>query len=225
MKLDQFKTWITDFRKAFPTSGQWLESRSSDTLLYWFDAVFESLELDDCMSATRRLMTAGEFQAFDRERVPAIIAKLAQDIAYERKERQIAVKERKRREMSRPGTPEFTSSMGAAFRSLLAAKETRGMTREETERFVEEYIDEHYETDELDEPRYRCLTCRDLGTVSFVDDYGRTSVGHCDCSSGQNVSERSWKSGRRLGPIPYQQIETEPARSKSLIGPNLGEIE
>ena len=71
--------------------------------------------------------------------------------------------------------------------------------------------------DENKQPRYKCARCLEKG---MVRSYGRrtNTVGHCDCDYGKEVGQRTWRSGRKLGPAmkepqdnPFQHAIDEDA--------------
>lgn len=159
MTNNEFQTWLTDFTAAFPGIGEWIERLPAKraTMRHWFENVFVNIELADAWAVTRRMFKGEDsaVEAYDREKLPQIVAALAS-------------RARDRR-LNPTGefVPEYVEAgnrkkkfdlIGICSKILNAMK--GGSSAHEACAIHLPPIDEE------DQPRYRCLTCRDTGMVN-----------------------------------------------------------
>lgn len=220
MDRKEFGEWAADFARRFPSTGDWVRNLPQETRDVWFDDCFSRFELRDCMAANLQLMTDGDFEPWQRERLPAIFIRRVSQIRYERTQRQQEVAARKeaakRRKQQRGGsfaaglTKHFTPSMLKTFDEVRGHMDTH---RERTgERMpdhrVEELVDiafNRYDTNDDDPtngPRFKCATCQDTGFVGFRDEDGVPYAGHCTCEIGLKRRDDFRSEGRELGMSP-----------------------
>ena len=83
MDRDQYREWATDFAEHQPVAGKKLKDLPRASHDTFHELCFADLALEDCMEATRRLVKDIEHVSVDR--IPAMVSKLAQEIAWERK--------------------------------------------------------------------------------------------------------------------------------------------
>lgn len=213
MDRSEYQAWAMDFAKRFPKSGEWLFALPADTRNCWYDEIFAALELRDCLDFNRELMASGDLQAFQREHIPAIVRDGARKIRHERTKDDHKEREWQRKQRQRGGDTFATITndeiMGPAFRNVTAKmQEWRNENGNERvpndliHQWTEEEFEKAQDDDERRQPRYKCLTCRDSGFVSFRDGKGRPMSGHCSCDKG-SARATSWKNNRKqLGPAP-----------------------
>lgn len=225
-KVD-FREWARHFVTRFPVTGAWFMGLQPEVRDAWFDDVFSTLELRDCMAVNAALMADGELAAYDREKIPSIFIKRCQEVrharqAKERKTHPPADEDFVRRAKRRGGDP-FESIrgdriMGRAFgivtgqmRELKDAG--KPVNDEVIHELVERAFEENYDEAEdsaLDEPSYKCPKCCDTGLRSYRDSQKRPMVGHCDCTRGiVKRDQLKWASGRTLGPASHEVVEWE----------------
>lgn len=145
MTADEFREWLLDFARRFPATGEWASKLPEETLDIWFDEVFSLIEVADAFGASRAIMAQGGIEAYKRESLPAIVSKLANNIAYERRERVRIKKERAampaRRGKGFDVTSGFDSGMKKAFRRVLEAKEANPyLTKEEIRQIINDNL-------------------------------------------------------------------------------------
>lgn len=146
MTAEEFREWLLDFARRFPSTGEWASKLATETLDMWFEEVFSNIELVDAYGASRAVMAQGGIEAYRRESLPAIISKLANNIAYERRERVRMKRERDTRPARRGQAVNLTGSfdpgMKKAFRMVLKAKEDNpGITKEEIREIIDSVIE------------------------------------------------------------------------------------
>jgi len=222
MIKSEFITWRNDFKARFPDIGVWIESHK-DTLKIWFDDVFCNYPLEECLEVNRRLMSQG-IESFDRQKIPAMVAKLAQEINWERseaaKQKQSDIRreaDRKRKEYKSP----VTGSMRQALEEMNAWTDNfkvefgREAYLSERRKWLDDWFEKNDDSDPQDEPRYRCLRCRDTGLVSYRDEKKRYTCGHCDCAKGISERDRYFNAkkpghahGMTIGPAPRGETWT-----------------
>ena len=212
MTRDEFKTWGFDVLKRLPETGRYVTELPRDTRDCWFEDVFANLELRDCIAANQRLMSTG-IKAFDRERLPAIISGHAQAIAFERRERERVVAERKRRRLQRgilfddAAAESFDPLMRRCFIALCdyqrchREEHAQSISAEQRREYVANYFVENgtISIRPENEPRCKCIYCRDTGFVPVERD-DRRMYGHCRCDKGERVHERFSNTRNGIGP-------------------------
>lgn len=151
MTNPEFKVWLKDYNAAFPDTATWL-TNSADakaTLGYWFQAL-EHTDLADAKEVTRR-MAVGEEAAvlpYEREATPRMVATAAK-----------RVRSGKRITPKRELLPDYGGdkwSSGGVYKAVL-----EGM---KAGRSIKDLVRELVPADD-NPPRYRCLRCRDTGSV------------------------------------------------------------
>lgn len=117
MTRDEFNQWLDDFQARFPDSANWMRGKER-TLGLWFDEVFSTLTLDDCLEANRQLMTSDDpIRAYERETIAARVAQIARRRAYRRSD---AANQEWRQNTKRRWTPsEGEERLGDIFRNNL----------------------------------------------------------------------------------------------------------
>lgn len=223
MDRQQFKTWASDFKARFPSTGDWLINLPDDTRNLWFEEVFSMLELADCVRVNRELMKSGELEAYQREKMPTIFFKRCQEIEYERDqvrlrrlhEKRNADRQRRGLSFTQAILSRFDPCMLRAYDEVVSAMQSakkRGepmsgqQIRDLAGRIMDEY--DTNEDDELSSVTYKCLSCRDSGFVSYRDPSGRPFAGACDCSAGDKRRESFKLNGKTLGRTS-QNVATE----------------
>jgi len=203
MTKDEFREVIQFLSTLMPDLGEWLKMRSQETLKIWFEEVFIHLELHDVRSAITGMSRDG-LKSFDRDCLPSILSKSAQDIAYERSKRQDAVRERERRADEKATAQDIRAS-GQYKELLLRMAKYRGehdakkTPKEVIHEMTEDIFESMPDDDTQDGPRYRCLTCEDSGFVNYRDHKGRAFAGHCSCSKGEYRRTKFTERDRTLG--------------------------
>ena len=82
----EFNTWLSDFQVRFPDCKDWMGKHPA-TVKLWFEEVFQSLPLDDCLDANRQLFASDDpIRAYERETIAARVSKIARKLAYGRSE-------------------------------------------------------------------------------------------------------------------------------------------
>lgn len=159
MTNNEFQTWLTDFTAAFPGLGEWIEKLPAKkaTMRHWFENVFVNIEFADAWAVTRRMFKGDDAMvaAYDREKLPQIIASLA-DRARDR-----------RLNPTGEFIPEYVEAGNRKKKfdligicSKIQAAMKGGMSPIEA---CEKHLPA---TDPEEAPRYKCLDCRDTGMVS-----------------------------------------------------------
>lgn len=188
MTRPEFNGWYKNFCSAFPDTAAWLNQspEKTETLGFWYQAL-EHTDLADAKEATRRLAVGEEpeIPAYERQSIPRRVAEIAKRV---RGGRRIV-----RREDALPDYGGGKWSLLAAFK---AAKE-RGKTLGEAMKIIAELVPE-----DANPPRYRCLRCRDSGSVLVWSNRTIHAVMHnaehvpkyrcsmrCDCDAGKRWSE------------------------------------
>lgn len=168
MTRDEFKKWLNDFSKRFPSTGEWLKKLDRETLEHWFDGVWSSFELRDALAVNERMMIEFEIEPWERERLPKIFIKRLQEQRYYRNKREEDARNRQReieyrrrlkqqrRDGASPGerldvTRQFTTSMVAAYSDL---REMRRDYRKDHGEYMPDVVwrkacDEYLETHEV----------------------------------------------------------------------------
>ena len=95
MTEDEFKRWCNELGKMLPDTYTWMQ-KNRESVGHWYTELFKDLEYDICMSIAHTLWMEG-FQAYERERIPAIVVKRHGEILWKRHQDQQKAKERKRR--------------------------------------------------------------------------------------------------------------------------------
>lgn len=216
MDRHEFQEWAADFRKRFPTTGDWLYSLPEGTRDVWFEDCFKQFELRDCLAVNLQLMQEGELEAWQRERLPGIFIRRVPLLNYARKQRQREHEARKAEAKRRSRVPHrgkvgklftgaFTPNMLKCHLHVISAmdayREKYGapLNDEAIAAKVEEAFDQ-FDTlpdDDEDLPRLKCVDCRDSGLVSYIDEEnGNRYAGVCECSAGREAAER-WRQAKR----------------------------
>lgn len=225
MNRTEFKEWLDHFRLRFPATGEWMAGLATGTIAAWFEDVFATLELRDCLAVNVQLAKDGELAAYDRERIPSIFIRRAQEIAHERRRREQTrnptadtefIRRARERGLDPFSTIRSDRIMGQAFRTIqqsMSERRDRGvkLTQEIIHDLTEQAFADNYDADAddaLDGPRYRCLRCFDTGFVSYRDNQGRPMCGHCECDAGiKKRDQLQWPSGKRIGPQSHGVVE------------------
>jgi len=204
----EYDQWVNDVSDKMPETGDWLAKLPPGTHAAWLRDVFVAIRLEDAREANSRLMRDG-LKVYDRERIPAIIATYVQEILWEKAEQARKVEQQqqpKRRQGSfADGVAGVLrdAGVGHAFRELVAEQTRRReagepMTGSQREAFVADLLpggDPH------NEPRYRCLECRDTGLASGEHN-GRSVVYACYCELGTKRKEAFNARGKTLAQKP-----------------------
>lgn len=127
MNRQEYTKWANAFRNMYPDTGAWLFTLPDATRDMWFREVFSKLEIADVQAAT--LLMMDDFHALrDRERIPAILAKLAGEVAYKRRERERAIQLRKFQhvqEQQRGKAVDFTRHFDSGMKAALCELESK----------------------------------------------------------------------------------------------------
>ena len=203
MTKQEFKSVIKYLSTMLPDLGTWIQSVPLETIDLWFTDVFATLELHDVRAAISAMAFEG-LKSFDRDRLPFILSKSAQDIAFERTQRQGAVLERERRTHEKAVGREIRATgqykellIGMAkYRDEHNVKKTPpDVIHDMTESIFEDMPDD----DDQSGTRYRCLKCDDSGFINYRDHKGKSFAGHCDCDKGEYRRSKFTERGRTLG--------------------------
>lgn len=95
MNKSEFARWMKDFRTRFPATGNWVTGLDKETLKCWYEDVFAAFELRDALAVNEQLMTDGELEAWQREKIPAIFIRKLQEQSWRRRQRELDAKAEK----------------------------------------------------------------------------------------------------------------------------------
>lgn len=195
-----FRTWLNDAARRWPSLGEWLKSNPS-TLSVWLEDCFSLYELDECLTANLMIFQSGE--SFSWERIPGLIIRTVGAI----RERRLAAARNAQTVRDSVGyRTHFDGSMRRALDDLVAFQNARReagtpITPDERRAFVDEWFEKN--DNEPDRERtYKCSHCCDTGWISARDRKGRTYDGTCGhCETGRDRKAKYEKNGRTIGSI------------------------
>lgn len=191
MNKQDFKRWQLDFCAAFPETGAWLNNSPDPqtTLGYWF-AALKSTDINDALQVTLNICCGVDdpIPAFDREHTPRIVAARAKALRAKRLY--------PKQEQPSPHPPVVKPPAGIMQKTLEALNNAR-----ETGRDPAQVLEELMPSDPTNAPRYRCLRCKDSGSLLVWTNETIYAVMHgadaiprkrmsvaCDCEAGLRVA-------------------------------------
>lgn len=162
MTNDEYRAWYRSLMARFPSVQQWWERLPEETRRVqsedWRDALSRESK-DDCDGALKQIKqgNAEPWPEFNREMIGAHVARVARSIRFERESR---TSPRPSQEGSRAQKRQKHNVKGM-FARICELREMGISTEDAAKRVRAEFG-----TSVSDEgPRFRCLDCRDAGTV------------------------------------------------------------
>lgn len=160
MTREEFTSWLTEYKAAFPQTGKWIDELPARkaTLGLWYETTFVNLELCDCQAVTRRMLKGDDEpgEAYERDQLPQMIASYAGHA--------------RNRRLSGPKSefvPEYVEAQAGKKKFDLIGICTKIWDAMKGGASADEACATHLpKTNPEDEPRYRCLDCRDTGLVN-----------------------------------------------------------
>lgn len=150
MTKPEFNTWLKNYSAAFPDTAAWLNTSAdkTETIGFWFQAL-QHTDLADAKEATRRMAVGDEpaLAAYEREATARTIATIAKKV---RSGKRIV-----RREETLPDYGGHKWSSAGTYDALRKAVSEGKSTLEILKAIP----------DDANPSRYRCLRCRDSGSV------------------------------------------------------------
>lgn len=165
----EFKTWWQNFARLFPETAAWVNGlgEGKPILLQGWQSVLADVESQDGHTATMRLLSGQEepIAAYDREKTPAVIRRIAMDLQRQRTATGEAYQENIPAPV-RGGKPFPVTRLLAD----LSAATDRGASQDERQQIIAEFKAEFCTPmADYEGPRFYCATCRDSGFVLCWD--------------------------------------------------------
>ena len=192
MDLSEYREWHEDLSAKLPQIAAMVKALPADTKRSWFADHFAMFELVDCVAANSQLALDPPTRV---DRLPAKIAQLAQKARWKR------LHEGETSRIDTTGPKDLVRSTGGGSADALdASREFRTRVRKscpdctkwhlcdthnaEHKKLISDIIDKH-SPGEDNEPRYKCLDCRDSGMLTRIDDKHRQYTLACHCEAGE----------------------------------------